>query len=149
MTTPGYRGRRVSHAEFARMWADRSLTRVQIAAALGISRQAVTDRARARGLPPRSDTGGRPPTRVNDADLRDMWAAGVSPREIAGLYGVSPGVIWRAAARLGLPPHDRAWMPKITLADWRAQRALSRLAAETAAALRERDMVDVIAKRAA
>lgn len=146
MTSPAYRGRRISNAEFSRLYADRSLSLVQIGEMLGITEKAVRCRARARGLPIRgnSQKHRRAPA-FSSPELPDLWAAGVSASEIARYFGCSNRTIWAAVAERGLPRRGLGWHPRTTLAAWR----MARLATETAAALRERDMVDVIAKRMA
>lgn len=132
-------GKRVSPAEFRRLWFDQSLRVEDIAAQLGITRQAVTCRARVRGLPSRR-TLRVYPVLINDPEFADMYLAGVGARELAAHYGCHRLLIPKTAARLGLPPRSRGWMPLITMADYRQQRLAKRMAAvakaESAAARR-------------
>ena len=115
-------GRRVSQAEFARLWADRSITTDEIGRRLGITRQAVCQRAQARGLPPRKGhqrfQRAIPPGR--DDEFRALWEARVSVREMCRRLGCQPWNVRQHAARLGYPPRVKGWRP------WAADPALVR-----------------------
>jgi len=102
----GGRGTRLSHAAFARLWRDGSLSTDAIAARLGISRQAVSQRARARGLPQRR--GGMRARVVDAALFARMWRAGVPTSEMARYFGYAHHNCVSTRARLdGLPPRRR------------------------------------------
>lgn len=116
------RGKRISEAEFRRLWEDRTLTVEQIGKMLDISARAVWSRAMVRGLAPRgldkptmqSFTGRRIEA------FRALWAAGVKQQDIADAFGVSFQTIRRTAARLGLAPRGRARCKQaITLDEWK------------------------------
>ncbi len=116
-----HRGKRISEAEFRRLWFDRSLTAAQIGKMLGITQSAVAYRAKARGLPPRGNSKERihafQGKRI-DA-LRALWAAGVRRRDIADAFGVHENTVGEAVVRLGLPPRGKASSHKaITLAEY-------------------------------
>lgn len=138
------RGRRVSAAEFRRMWLDPDLRVDDIAAELGITRQAVQCRARARGLPQRV-----PPAVCSIRDLETfaaMWTAGVPTKDIMAHFGVSHLTPRNTAARLGLPPRGRAWQPKTALRAFLEEALARRLAACAAATRRVQRAVDQAAR---
>lgn len=143
----GERGRRVSAAAFQRMWSDPTLRVDDIAAQLGVTRQAVQHRARQRGLPPRR----RPVVlRINDLDtFAAMWTAGVPTKDIMWHFGCSSLTPRNTARRLGLPPRGRAWRATTTLQAFREEdlaRRLATAAAETRRAMRAAEMVDRIGR---
>lgn len=106
-------GKRVSKAEFARLWADRSISTDEIGRHLGITRQAVSQRAQARGLPPRQPNQERnraiPPER--DDEFRTLWEARVSVAEMCRRLGCRPWNIRQHANRLGFQPRVKGWRP--------------------------------------
>ena len=100
-----HRGRRVSHAEFLRLWNEPSLTTADIGRMLNITGSNVCKRARSRGLPPR---GSMARVLIHDTDtFREMWAAGVLIEEMGRHFGVPGRTIKRTRVRLGLPPRQR------------------------------------------
>ena len=123
----GRRGRVVSESEFRRLWADKGLSLQEIGAQLGISQQAVSCRAKARGLPPRGKNYQRlcaiPPSR--EAELRALWEAGVGSRDICSHFGVCHTSLGVAVRLFGLPRRGSGWRPRITLEDWRAGASVS------------------------
>lgn len=99
------RGRRVSHAEFLRLWNDPTLTTADIGRILNIHQTAVCVRAKARGIPPRK---GFYKNRIHDdAAFREMWEAGVLIEEMARHFNVFISTIRRTRTRFGLAPRPR------------------------------------------
>lgn len=47
--------------------------------------------------------------RVNDERLRKLWATRLSGKELAARLGHHRGVIYRRAAKLGLPKRREIW----------------------------------------
>lgn len=91
-------------AQFAALWNDHDIPTKAIAAYLGITRQAVSWRARREALP------GRDKLRKSKVKKRDcalfshLWAANVSVAEIAEHFGLkSHGCAGVVAGHLGLP----------------------------------------------
>lgn len=131
-------GRSMSVAEFRRMWEDRSITVQQMGEMLGgISPQAVASRARKRGLADRTYRRGDSRRKIDVAEFREMWAFGVSAREIAAHFGISEAGVKVAVARYDLPRRQgrSACRPLRTVADFRAEQMRQRMC-ETAAAER-------------
>lgn len=129
-------GKQVSHAEFRRMWNDRSLTLAQIGAELGITATAVTFRAKTRGLPPRgcSKLHLSPIIPAREAEFRAMYLGNVQSKALMAHFGVTGSTITKTAARLGLPPRGKAWSHMgITIEQWREARLAARMAATAAA----------------
>lgn len=124
-------GTRLSVAAFSRLWADRSLTVAQIAAAIGVaSEQAVAARAKKRGLPDRNDMKGASRRKIDVAEFKAMWAFGVSTREIAAHFGISVAGVKIAVARYDLPRRmgRSGCRPQLTVADYRTAVAVARMA---------------------
>lgn len=110
-----HRGRRVSHAEFLRLWNDPTLTTAEIGRRLGCHQSAVCKRAAARGLPER---GCLARIKIHDEALfREMWDAGVQIADMAAHFKVSPSNIKRACKRFGVTPRGKG--------DWRRAKTLS------------------------
>ena len=92
---------KVSEAEFARLWRNKSLTLAEIGQRLGgVQYATVSARARRRGLPPRLT--GPAPAIQDDAEFCQMWRAGVSCTKIAAHFGVHVNTVDRHVRRLGL-----------------------------------------------
>lgn len=140
---PRNTGKTISEADFRRLWTDLSISATEIGRRLGISQQAVTYRAQSRGLPARPKRGAKP---VCDADhLGMLYAAGLSMLDMAEVMGCDRKTVHNYCVRLGLPRRGSGHRPKITLADYRAlqlRAALAASASETAAAMRDAEMVD-------
>lgn len=137
-------GRRISNAEFRRMWLDPAFRVSDIAAELGVTRQAVQCRARARGLPPR-----RPPAVLAIPDLETfaaMWSAGVPTKDIMAHFACSHLTPRNTAARLGLPRRGRTWRPTTTLHAFREEELGRRLAVSAATARRAHRAVERAAR---
>jgi hypothetical protein len=137
-----YRGKPLSYAEFARLWADTSISIAQIGAMAGISQQAVQQRAKARGLPLRG-LRGVPRTIRDDDEFTAMWEAGVGRAEMARHFGVCEPLIGIQARRLGLPKRRLHWRRALTVQGF----LMAREAAVTRAALLDSEMVDRIGAR--
>ena len=137
-------GKRISEAEFRRMWADLSLSVTQIGERLGIGQTAVSSRAATRGLPARPKRGGR---KVLDPEaLSRLWLARVGISDIAAALGCDPKTVRNTRKRLGLPARNPGrWKETVSLDDYRAEqlrRAMERSAREERAALRNAEMID-------
>lgn len=138
-------GKRISDAEFRRLWADLSITVAEIGERLGIGQTAVSSRARTRKLPPRPARNGVTPV-CNPAVLTRLWLADVPILEIAGALGCDEKTVRNTRRRLGLPergPGKRK--TAVSLSDYRAlqlRNALAARAREEQAALRNAEMVD-------
>lgn len=92
---------KISEAEFARLWHDKSLTLAEIGQRLGgVQYATVSARARRRGLPPRLT--GPAPAIVDDAEFFQMWRSGVSGPKIAAHFGVHINTVARHVRRLGM-----------------------------------------------
>lgn len=125
---------RLPDADFARLWACTRISTDEMAAALGVTRQAVSWRARTMGLPSRAANRRR---KADPALLAEMWLAGVSSAEIARHFGMAHHACATTAARLaGLPARIRSsggtggrggWPRTITLDDFWQLRAADRM----------------------
>ena len=98
---PRNTGKTIPDAAFRRMWFDLSLSVGDIGAKLGICQQAVTQRAKVRGLPARKPRGGQPV--VDQARFCELYAAGVAMVEIARAMGFDRKTAHNTVVRLGLP----------------------------------------------
>lgn len=129
---PRPRGKIMAEATFARMWGDPAIPINAIAAMLGVSRQAVSIRAKTRGLPPRLGSGTTARNRIEDdnPELAVLWRANVALADIAAHFGCSHTAVIKAAARLDLPKRSRSRWHKITLADFRAEQLRQAMAAD-------------------
>lgn len=139
------RGKRISEAEFRRLWDDLSITVAEIGERLGIGQTAVSSRARTRKLPPRPARNGTAP--VCDPDvLTRLWLADVPILEIAAALGCDEKTVRNTRRRLGLSergPGKRK--TAVSLADFRALQlriAMAASARETQAAMWDSEMVD-------
>lgn len=138
------RGRKVSEAEFRRLWGDLSLSEAQIGQMLGISQTAVSSRAMTRGLPRRPASGGA--IVITDNTLfRRLLLAGLRYADIAERMGCNEKTVRNHRKRLGLPGRGEGKRATMTLADFDAlqlRNALAARAREEQAALRNAEMVD-------
>lgn len=129
------RGRKVTLAEFSRLWFDTSLTLRDIGRALDISPTAAIMRARHRGLPERAEvwaanTGGywAPPSRLrSDPEFAQMWCDGVATGAIAAHFGIDRTSVHRQAVRLGLPRRPVGKKFRLSVEGWRRQAVLRRM----------------------
>jgi len=105
LTWPASRLSALDDATFARFWACHEITTQELADWLGVTRNAVSWRARQAGLPSRKHVRRR---KADDATLRDMWMAGVSSADIARHFGYAGrSCVSRRARMLGLPSRVR------------------------------------------
>ena len=132
------RGKRVSEAEFRRLWADLTISVTEIGRRLGISCNAVRSRAEIRKLPPRPN--GRPWRRTYDhAKMISLYNAGLSMPAIAEACGCSYMTVRQALHRGGAEIRDRK-DPRTT--NCLAKIILAARAREEEAALINAEMVD-------
>jgi hypothetical protein len=120
-----HRGRRMSEAEFRRLWLSRDVTMEDIARIIGTTASAVYWRAHVRGL------GSKPRARKLEwtAEMTAMWHAGVCSRDMAAAAGVAPSTISRRAKAAGMPPRCTGYRPLMTLAEWREAQMAERMRA--------------------
>ncbi len=125
--------REVDAETFARLWNCHRISTDEIAQWLGMTRQGVSWRARAMGLPSRVKVR-RKLTR--DAELRELWMAGVSTRDIAAHFGMAERSCASRAARLaGLPGRTRGngdgkrggWVGTISMDDFLQMKLAERM----------------------
>ena len=121
---------------FARLWNCHAIPTGQIARALGVTRQAVSDRAHRMGLPGRDKLRR---TKVRRDELRDLWLAGVASKDIARHFGLkSHTCVSNAVGRAGLPRRRRGkggktrcgWIGTIPIEAYADQRLAAIMAAE-------------------
>lgn len=117
----------VDRETFTRLWNCHSIPIRQIADALGVTPQAVGDRARRMGLPSRAHVRKR---LVRADELRELWMAGVAAKDIAAHFGLaSHSCVSQAVANAGLPRRRRGkggkthggWVGTITMREYREQ----------------------------
>jgi hypothetical protein len=142
----------INREAFIALWNNHSVPTERIAQALGVTRQAVSERARRLGLP------GRAKVRKlkHDPDLlREMWLAGVSSRDIAAHFGMSHhACATNAARKAGLPRRERGcsgtmnggWKANLPISEFWERKLASRM---RAVAARENATMRAAAKRAA
>ena len=95
---------RISRAALERLWADESLSQLQLARRLGVSVHAVRRRARAFGLPSRRFRPVLPHEGNKDLFVR-MWQANVRLEQMSRCFRCSPEAVSAMARRLGLTRH--------------------------------------------
>lgn len=94
-----HRGIQISRVEFRALWDDPALTLAQIGERLGITKQAVTNRARARGFPPRPRDARADVRKVDPVVAADMYRAGVPLDQIMAHFGCTWVPLRRALAQ--------------------------------------------------
>lgn len=116
---PAHRGKRVSEAEFRRLYLDKSKTLAQVGSELGISPRSVQHRAKARGLPLRSNSKAHIAKVGPDQFklFKAMWEGGVVAKDIARHFGMTYQIAARTAQRFGLAARTRS-LRKISLEQW-------------------------------
>jgi hypothetical protein len=117
------RTKRISPARFREIWMDHSISRDEAAARVGMSARYMQDIASRMGLPRRPNYS-RPKVITNTALLRDMWAAGLSTRDIARAFNCGPQTVNRKARAIGLPSRHRGFTGRISLAEYMADTAI-------------------------
>lgn len=115
------------------VWNRHDIPTEVIAARLGVTRQALSLKARSLGLPSRE---GNRRKKSDDDTFRRMWLAGVSSTEMAEYFGYSRGAaVSKRRKMLGLPPRTRGkggdtrsgWKETITIAQFREQELAERM----------------------
>lgn len=118
---------------FKRLWLCLTIGTEEIAQSVGVTRQAVTYRAKRMGLPLRTKNRLR---KARPEELAAMWRAGVRCADIARHFGMAHGACVSTAARhLGLPPRVRGaagfrnggWAENITLEQYLEEQLRLRL----------------------
>lgn len=107
------------------VWFRRSIHLERIASSLGVSRQGLSSKAKALGLPPRGMNYDLQ-KKCSDDLFRRMWMAGVSLQEIADYCGYTkPQNVTQRRKNMGLPARTRgketgrhAGWPTIGLSDF-------------------------------
>lgn len=135
---------RMSDADFRRLWACHRITTEEMAATLKVTRQAVSDRARRLGLPPRAKVRRR---FYDPATLTELWNAGVRLADIAAHFGFAhSAAVSTAAGALGLPRRRRArkgggggegWIGQITMDEYREKKLAEAMRASLSGARRD------------
>ena len=138
------RGKRVSEAEFRRMWEDMSISQNEIGRRLGISGEAVRFRAKRRGFEPRPTS--RPTSRpfsrkVNEALAVRLYLTGYSEGAVAVIMGHPRPTIQAALNRAGVVRRSRNDPTSIS-ADKALRIAMAASARAEQAALWNAEMVD-------
>lgn len=132
------RRREVDPETFARLWNCHRISTEEIAQWMGVTRQAVGDRARRMGLPSRANVRKQ---LVRYDELRELWLAGVSTTDIAKLFGLaSRSCVSRAVLLAGLPLRKRGkggkthggWIGTISIEEYRQIQLAERMKAEIA-----------------
>lgn len=90
------------------VWSRLDISTEKIAAALGVTRQALSGKAHSLGLPKRTKNRA-PQTKGDDALFSRMWLAGVSSPEMAAFFGYShPSSVTTRRQNMGLPRRNRS-----------------------------------------
>ncbi|MEB3419931.1 AsnC family protein [Salipiger marinus] len=99
--------RRVTRGLLEPLWINRKIPVSKIAARLGVTPNAVHNRARALGLQPRGNA--KPhKKKVDDETFSRMWIAGVNVYEISKFCGYAKAAsVSKRARMMGLPPRKR------------------------------------------
>lgn len=128
---------RIPRALLARLWADRSRTRADIALELGISARALTVQVKTAGLDLRGHNTKRPCVTDNDL-FRHMWLAGVASDAIARHFGIAYRTVANTSKRLALPQRQPGKRPDISLRDFLMAHRMMEKARSDMAAFRGR-----------
>lgn len=136
-------GKTISEAEFRRLWSDLSITVDDIGKRLGISQQAVTHRARTRGLPKRPKRGAKP---ACDPDhLRRLYDAGVTMDDIAVALGCDRKTVHNYVVRLGLQRRGSGSRRNaVSPVDFRAEQLRQAMAADAAKCLVQFEAAEMV-----
>ncbi len=123
----------ITREALEQVWMRHDIPTEVIAARLGVTRQALSLKARSLGLPSRERNRRK---NSDDETFRRMWLAGVSSTEMAAYFGYSCGAaVSRRRKILGLPPRTRSkggdnrggWNETITIAQFREQELAERM----------------------
>lgn len=100
--------RNITREALAPLWSRMDIPTERIAEALGVTRQGLSWKAKALGLPPRA--GNQAPCKRGSDDLfRRMWLAGVSSSDMARYFGYArTGGVTTRRRMMGLPPRTRS-----------------------------------------
>lgn len=104
----------ITTAKLRKLYLDRRYSLRDIAAEFDVTTTAISQAARAIGLPMRGrvEKGGRIPQPA-DSHIKELWESGWKTREIAEATGYnSRQAVRRAARRLGLPARAQGAVPK-------------------------------------
>lgn len=125
--------RNITREALAPLWARHDITTARIAEALGVSRQALSAKAKGLGLPSRDKVR----RCLSDADLfARMWNAGVSCTEMGEYFGYGHrSCVATRRRNLGLAPRTRGtatgkhrgWIETITLAEFFEQELAAKM----------------------
>ena len=108
------------------LWMRKEIPLKKIAGSLGVTRQAISAKAKSLGLPSRAGNQ-RPAQKVDNETFKRMWLAGVNTTEMAEHFGYAhPSAIGHRRVLLGLPPRVRSkggtnkggWMQTISMAQF-------------------------------
>jgi hypothetical protein len=127
-------------AQIRRLWADQSLTGIEVAQAIGMTRRGLGHRVKTMGLPDRP-LGAR--LKIDSPVFDEMWRGGVRTQEIADHFNVSRRTVDNAVKRRGLEVRPKAWGCLISAAEYLYAKRLSDAAKITAFAMRDAEMIDV------
>lgn len=134
---PRNTGKRISEAEFRRLWSDLTITVAEIGERLGICQTAVSSRAKTRGFPARPAGTSKPV--CDPKALTRLWNDGVSISGIAKALGCHEKTVRNTRKRLGLPQRGAGrWKSTVSLDDYHAMQLRAAMAAsarETEAAI--------------
>lgn len=102
---------KLSMARFRRLWADKTITRKEVAAQFGVNKSTATALAQRDGLPQRW-------FKASDDEVRAAWLdPSISVPEACARLGMSRSGLWRRISKLGLPPRSRQ-RRDAGVADW-------------------------------
>lgn len=124
------------------LWSRLDIPTERIAAALGVTRQGLSWKAKTLGLPPRT-LNRAPQKKLDDELFARMWMAGVSSTDMARHFGYAGrGALSKRRVLLGLPGRTRkrgcrkhgGWAETISLTQFLEMEMAEKLAARKAAA---------------
>ena len=115
------------------IWSRRDVSTAKMASVLGVSRQALSQKAANMGLPSRAGNY-EPLRKADNAEFVKMWKAGVSLKDMAEYFGYKShnGIVHRRRI-LGLAPRERGpgrWRETISIGEYFEQE-LGRMMAES------------------
>lgn len=137
-----FRAVRIPAAAFRAMWCDATVSSAAIMARFDCSYSSLQHMARRLQLSPRARSR---KTKIDKAECRLMWLAGVSSYDIARAFGCHQTTVIHAARQMGLPrrgPRNRGGMSLSEFRELRLRLVMRRSAAAEMAALRGAAMWD-------